>query len=271
MYLGEVLLTVAGGTWGWNRRKGPGAPMGQPVVCPDPALDLQPVAPLLLIAHAMRTRTGDAFSWEVARLRAAVAEVREREPGWEPVVVLPVEEVARKAGTDHPELVAWLDRRGAAFPGWAAEVGSPERGDFGLDSLELLEEIVRERFADGEEILAEKRSEFALPDGGPPVRGSGGIRVRARSAARAFRGQTSAAAGRSRFGGRCAGPERVSVGGVCVRWVVEAGVRGPGGPYWVGCAVVERASECTGAGAYGRSAGAYPLGAGRDQWGRTTR
>ncbi|MFI0152564.1 hypothetical protein [Streptomyces lydicus] len=32
--------------------------------------------------------------------------------------------------------------------------------DFGLDSLELLEEIVRERFADGEEILAEKRSEF---------------------------------------------------------------------------------------------------------------
>ncbi|MFH8633542.1 hypothetical protein ACH4CC_27330 [Streptomyces lydicus] len=160
MYLGEVLMTVAGGTWGWNRRKGPGAPMGQPVVCPDPALDLRPVAPLLLIAHAMRTRTGDAFSREVARLRAAVAEVREREPGWEPVVVLPAEEVARKAGTDHPELVAWLDRRGAAFPGWAAEAGAPERWDFGLDSLELLEEIVRERFADGEEILAEKRSEF---------------------------------------------------------------------------------------------------------------
>ncbi|WP_329395407.1 hypothetical protein OHA45_16700 [Streptomyces lydicus] len=54
----------------------------------------------------------------------------------------------------------------AAFPGWAAEVGAPERGDFGLDSLELLEEIARERFADGEEILAEKRSEFALTDEG---------------------------------------------------------------------------------------------------------
>ncbi|MFI0223305.1 hypothetical protein [Streptomyces lydicus] len=75
-------------------------------------------------------------------------------------MVLPVEEVARKAGTDHPELVAWLDRRVAAFPGWAAEVGAPERWDFGPDSLELLEEIVRGRFADGEEILAEKRSEF---------------------------------------------------------------------------------------------------------------
>ncbi|MER7162766.1 hypothetical protein, partial [Streptomyces lydicus] len=49
-YLGEVLLGIAGGGWGWNTRPVDGLP-GQPVVWPDAELALSPVAPRLLIAH----------------------------------------------------------------------------------------------------------------------------------------------------------------------------------------------------------------------------
>jgi hypothetical protein len=40
IYLREALMTITGGTWGWNRRKASGSPEGQPVICPDPALGL---------------------------------------------------------------------------------------------------------------------------------------------------------------------------------------------------------------------------------------
>ncbi|MFC7304399.1 hypothetical protein ACFQVC_09275 [Streptomyces monticola] len=83
-YLGEVLLRTAGGHWGWHMKQ-VGDFEGQPVVCPDPDLGLRPVAPLLLISHALRVRTGSAFTEEIERLRRAIAEHRQETPGWEPV------------------------------------------------------------------------------------------------------------------------------------------------------------------------------------------
>lgn len=48
----------------------------------------------------------------------------------------------------HPELAAWLARQEAGFPAWAEETGTPERWDFSPASLDTLEALVRERYAD---------------------------------------------------------------------------------------------------------------------------
>ncbi|MDG4864187.1 hypothetical protein P8605_39205 [Streptomyces sp. T-3] len=159
-YVGEVLLTIAGGTWGWNRRGVPGSAVGHPVICPDPALGLQPMAPLLLVAYATRNRTGDAFAREVARLRQEVALRQEREPGWEPTTALHPVEAERRSGADHPELLEWLDAHARAFPSWAEEAGEPERWDFGPGTLDLLEEVVRAKYADAAAIEVAKSSPF---------------------------------------------------------------------------------------------------------------
>ncbi|MFJ9848258.1 hypothetical protein [Streptomyces sp. NPDC101150] len=155
-YLGESLLAVAGGTWGWNRRPVGGYRWrGQPVVCPDPELQLQPIAPLLLLTYAMRKRTGSAFAAEFARLGEAVRERREREPGWEPAVRQdPGQERARA------ELAVWLADRRAGFEEWARETGRPDRWDFSPESLDALEALVRSRHTGGEEIGAARRGPF---------------------------------------------------------------------------------------------------------------
>ena len=52
----------------------------------------------------------------------------------------------------HPELAAWLARQEADFPAWAAATGTPERWDFSPASLDALETLVRERYADADAI-----------------------------------------------------------------------------------------------------------------------
>ncbi|GAA0698991.1 hypothetical protein GCM10010193_62300 [Kitasatospora atroaurantiaca] len=59
-----------------------------------------------------------------------------------------------------PELLAWLDERSAGFARWAEETGTPQRWDFSPESLDALEDLVREVFADEEEVLAAKGSPF---------------------------------------------------------------------------------------------------------------
>ncbi|WP_327354917.1 hypothetical protein [Streptomyces sp. NBC_01304] len=162
-YLGEVLLSIAGGQWGWNRREVRGSARGRPghpVICPDPALGLKPTAPLLLITYARAHRTGGAFAWEAERLRRAVADLKEQDPDWEPATVLHPAEAERRSGTDHPDLLRWLDERARAFPAWAEEAGAPKQWDFGPDTLDLLEDVVRGRFADDESVDAAKGSPF---------------------------------------------------------------------------------------------------------------
>ncbi|NLU66658.1 hypothetical protein [Streptomyces sp. HNM0574] len=160
LYLGEALLSVAGGSWGWTGREAPGAPGGQPVVCPDPELGLSPLAPFLLIAYAVRTRTGDAFTREAERLRAAVDGLREHRPGWQPATDLHPVEAERRSGADHPELARWLDARQRAFPAWAEGSGAADRWDFTPASLTLLEDVVRRGFGSDDEVLAAKNTPF---------------------------------------------------------------------------------------------------------------
>lgn len=79
-YLGEVLMRTAGGTWGWHTG---GA--GRPVACPDATLGRKPVAPQLLLSHALRARTGREFGDAHERLREAVVSRQATEPEWAPV------------------------------------------------------------------------------------------------------------------------------------------------------------------------------------------
>ncbi|WP_329113787.1 hypothetical protein [Streptomyces sp. NBC_01465] len=151
-YVGEVLLSVAGGAWGWNTRPVDDRP-GQPVVSPDPELELSPVAPLLLIAYALRVRTGTAFADEVERLRQAVTVRQEADPGWTPVKahtprVDPVPPLA-----EDPALTAWLAERPDSS--W----GRSEWGFF-PETLDRLEAAVRERFATVEEFDAARDDPF---------------------------------------------------------------------------------------------------------------
>ncbi|MEV6339443.1 hypothetical protein AB0M12_32590 [Nocardia vinacea] len=60
----------------------------------------------------------------------------------------------------HPELAAWLTRQEADFSAWAEATGTPETWDFAPASLDALEAIVRERYADACAIDDARESTF---------------------------------------------------------------------------------------------------------------
>ncbi|MFF4210779.1 hypothetical protein ACFYZE_15760 [Streptomyces sp. NPDC001796] len=65
-------------------------------------------------------------------------------------------------GTDptrHPELLAWLHGRRQAFDQWAQQTGA-ERLDFRPDSLNELEDLLRERFQSDAELRARRLDPF---------------------------------------------------------------------------------------------------------------
>ncbi|TXC96106.1 hypothetical protein [Streptomyces sp. ISID311] len=146
-YLGEVLLGVAGGGWGWNTRPVDDLP-GQPVVRPDPELELSPVAPRLLIAHALRVGTGAAFGKEVERLRQAVTARQQEVPGWQPAKEYTPHVDPTAPLPEDPVLTAWLAERSEALPAWAEDAFNGSwRWNFHPDTLDWLEAVVQQRFA----------------------------------------------------------------------------------------------------------------------------
>ncbi|WP_079145778.1 hypothetical protein [Streptomyces lydicus] len=159
-YLGEVLLGIAGGGWGWNTRPVDGLP-GQPVVSPDPELALSPVAPRLLIAHALRVRTGTAFAEEVARLRQAVAARQCEVPGWKPAKEHTPHVDPEAPLPEDPVLTAWLAEREEALSPWAEDAFEGAwRWNFHPDTLDWLEVVVRRRFGTVEEFDAARDEPF---------------------------------------------------------------------------------------------------------------
>ncbi|MGH3737106.1 MAG: hypothetical protein ACRDT6_16050 [Micromonosporaceae bacterium] len=159
-YLGEVLLTIGGGAWGWDTAASLGELDGEPVVCPDEALGLAALAPLLLIEQALTERTGQVFSNTATRLAEAVAALREQRPGWEPVKqhthgVDPLPEEPR-----HPWLAGWLAKRERTFAAWTEETGKPAAWDFSPESLDVLGGLVRDRFATEPEFEAAEDALF---------------------------------------------------------------------------------------------------------------
>ncbi|WP_280698517.1 hypothetical protein [Kitasatospora sp. GP82] len=159
-YLGEVLLGIAGGAWGWNTRPVDDLP-GQPVVWPDRELELSPVAPMLLISYALRVRTGIAFAEEVERLRQAVTARQHAVPGWEPVKEHTPHVDPRAPLPEDPALTAWLAERRETLSAWAENAfGGAWRWNFHPDTLDWLEAVVRQRFATVDEFDASRDEPF---------------------------------------------------------------------------------------------------------------
>lgn len=159
-YLGEVLLGVAGGAWGWHARAVGDLP-GQPVVCPDPDLGLSPVAPMLLISYALRVRTGTAFAEETERLRQAVTARQQEIPGWQPVKERTPHVDPRLPLPEDPVLTAWLAARKEALSGWVKDAfAGAWRWNFHPDTLDWLEAVVKQRFATVEEFDAARDEPF---------------------------------------------------------------------------------------------------------------
>ncbi|MBT2510789.1 hypothetical protein J7I98_34205 [Streptomyces sp. ISL-98] len=159
-YLGEILLGIAGGAWGWNTRPVDDLP-GQPVVWPDPELELSPVAPMLLISYALRVRTGTAFAEEIERLRQAVAARQHAVPGWEPVKEHTPRVDPSAPLPQDPVLTAWLAERRKALSVWAEDAfDGAWRWNFHPDTLDWLEVVVRRRFATVEEFDASRDEPF---------------------------------------------------------------------------------------------------------------
>ncbi|WP_411135534.1 hypothetical protein [Streptomyces sp. C10] len=159
-YLGEVLLGVAGGAWGWHTRPVGDLP-GQPVVCPDPDLGLSPVAPMLLISYALRIRTGTAFAEEAERLGRAVTARQQVIPGWQPVKEHTPHVDPRLPLPEDPVLTAWLAERKEALSGWVEDAfAGTWRWNFHPDTLDWLEAVVKQRFATVEEFDAARDEPF---------------------------------------------------------------------------------------------------------------
>ncbi|MFI5530644.1 hypothetical protein ACIA8O_19100 [Kitasatospora sp. NPDC051853] len=159
-YLGEVLRAVAGGGWAWHTRPG-GADPGRPVLRPDQELGLSPVAPGLLIDHALRVRTGTAFAGEAGRLRAEVAERQEAFPGWEPAAEHTPGVDPEPPLPEHPVLTEWLAGRREAFEPWSQEAfGRSVHWNQHAGTLDWLEHAVRQRFAGPAEFDAARAEPF---------------------------------------------------------------------------------------------------------------
>jgi hypothetical protein len=139
-YLGESLMRLAGGSWGWTAGDNPeGFPGGMPLVRPDPVVGLDPVSPVHLVQEAVGSGDGERFTalyrdWEGAVDRAKRASPSRR-PHKEPTTL------------DSPEppdqLAGWLARHDQAFPDWVAAYAPDGAWDFSPGSLPALQELVR--------------------------------------------------------------------------------------------------------------------------------
>ncbi|MFE7775764.1 hypothetical protein ACFU5O_18055 [Streptomyces sp. NPDC057445] len=153
-YLGEALMHVGGGRWGWNTA-------GHPVVLPDAELRMEPLDPLLLINSAMETAQFGVFEETADRLRAAVAARREQQPGWRPVKEATPGLDPTGVGGRHPWLAAWVEERRSGFDAWAAETGSEKSlWDFSPASLDALARLVIHRYGTTEKFADRERTPF---------------------------------------------------------------------------------------------------------------
>lgn len=138
-YLGEALLTVAGGQWGWDGRR------DLPVVLPDPELGLPAVRPAELVERALHRRDGDEFGRTYAYLAQAVAAKQAQASGWTPTKQ-PTPGLDRRPNTVRSEFLdGWLAERAAGLPDWLGKYAQrQELWDFSPESLDALEAAARD-------------------------------------------------------------------------------------------------------------------------------
>ncbi|MFG2975449.1 hypothetical protein ACGFYY_21020 [Streptomyces sp. NPDC048331] len=137
-YLGEALLTVAGGGWGWDEGR------ALPVVLPDAELGLPAVCPAELVERARRRRDGDTFGRSFRGLERAVADKRAVSPDWRPLRQPAPGSGHERTGFGTEHLDGWLAEREAGFVAWRSIYAErPDRWDFSRASLAELEVVTR--------------------------------------------------------------------------------------------------------------------------------
>ncbi|MFI0468710.1 hypothetical protein ACH347_31910 [Saccharopolyspora sp. 5N102] len=154
-YLGESLMMIAGGRWGWAADE-------RPVVLPDPELHLEPVDPLNLIVETLESPVFGVFTGSADMLRHAVLERQAEHPGWKPVKE-PIPGLDPWGPEDqHPWLAGWLATRTAQFDAWVADTGVDKAAwDFSPASLDVLGRLVTERYPGGEAFERDEDAPFA--------------------------------------------------------------------------------------------------------------
>ncbi|NBE50284.1 hypothetical protein [Streptomyces boluensis] len=198
-YLGEALMNIGGGSWGWTAE-------GHPVVRPDAELGQAHLDPLRLIIAAQERGDFEVFGEAAGRLLEAVAARRDTDPAWKPVKVATPGLDPWEPEERHPWLARWLDARSTEFGTWAAATGDdPRAWDFTPESLTPLAELLIGRYGTGEKLAA------ALDE--PTVRGAvwyvGEVAVRHRAAVWTLHtGAGAAGVDRAARGGVEATPEQ---------------------------------------------------------------
>ncbi|MFF9347043.1 hypothetical protein [Streptomyces sp. NPDC014734] len=153
-YLGEALLSAAGGCWAWDELR------GLPVVVPDPELGLSAVCPAELVERARRRRDGGEFGRSRRELERAVADKQAAVPCWTPSKQPTPGLDSELTAFDSPYLDEWLAKRAAGLPAWlAAYAERPGLWDFSQRSLDELETAARQRVSGPDELAA--HPEFA--------------------------------------------------------------------------------------------------------------
>ena len=137
-YLGEVLLTIAGGAWAWDT--GSDLPVAGLAVG-------ETVEPMPLVLDALVRRTGTVWSAEYQRVQALAEARRTEDPSWEPRRAdrSALRPWTSDAGSADPWLAHWLTVREQGFPEWSAATGRADDLDFSPESLPALEQVVRRR------------------------------------------------------------------------------------------------------------------------------
>jgi hypothetical protein len=165
-YLGETLMRMAGGAWGWTtdapsdaglddpdlRRamarhrwfiSGADEPdvVGLPMVNADPALQLPALSPMYLLLQAIGSGEPDVWASAYRRWRQAVDDYAASHPGWAPAKE---HTLVDGASTPPPSAVLdeWLARQRARFPDWVARHSGD--WDFSVESLDRLAALVIE-------------------------------------------------------------------------------------------------------------------------------
>ncbi|MEC3919288.1 hypothetical protein [Nocardia sp. CDC160] len=155
-YLGETLMRAGGGAWIWDKLS------AQPLASFDPALRLSPIAPLVVLAQAADRGTGRVLTDSLETVRAAVTQYQHQHPDWSPVKqATPALDPDPDFPPDLGTLTAWCHQRESRFQTWATEyTGGSAKYDFSVDSLDLLERLVKSRLSGFSDFERPENQEF---------------------------------------------------------------------------------------------------------------
>jgi hypothetical protein len=150
-YVGETLLRLAGGGWGWRD--------GEPYAEADKVLELEPVFTRQLVVRAIDEPTEHEFSDVYAAWADAVTRHRAANPGWTPTKKhTPGVDPFEMSPEDAAYIAGWDAERRAAFPRWSETHGGD--WDFGPASLDTLENVLRQVTPAAEDLRDPANREF---------------------------------------------------------------------------------------------------------------